>query len=342
MPLHFVKENLEDKVKFKYHKIIRKLPSMSNIDGRNPLQKIMLAEALAKHIRWNAGIMKLKGVINQANQEFHDFDIPALVKKIMALCKNKPKNVKEFIFALTIYGTSYYGLGKTIGEILMKEQQNTKKAKAKVNPIRQRTQYTCMSASLMMCLMALGHDELDEDTVNHVMGATPMHGAAWENVIAAAQHFGFRTVMVTPCTIPQLKKWTDQGIPVMIAWNPEGRDWSHASVVFDVDADGNVHVADPNIPDPEETVRIVPKAEFYKKWFEKWPDYLVRKPACAVMMEITPDGKQVLATSDPNPLCNIESPIDKNLCPKDKGKDAIRISDEDIEKLGSRWTEWRK
>lgn len=171
-----------------------------------------------------------------------------------------------------------------------------KKAKADVTPVRQRTQYTCMSTSLMMCLQALGH-KVTEDEVNDVMGARPKKGAAWENALAAAQHYGCRATLVTPSTVQQLKDWTDAGIPVMIAWNPEGRPWSHASVVFDVDDDLNVYVADPNIPDPDETVRIVPKAEFYSKWSEKWPDYIVRRPAMAVEREITPEGRQVMASA---------------------------------------------
>ena len=122
-------------------------------------------------------------------------------------------------------------------------------AKADLTPVRQRTQYTCMSTSLMMCLQALGYD-VDEDEVNKVMGARPMKGAAWEQALAAAQHYGARATLVTPSTVGQLKEWTDAGKPVMIAWNPEDREWSHASVVFDVDDDLNVHVADPNIPDP--------------------------------------------------------------------------------------------
>lgn len=168
-------------------------------------------------------------------------------------------------------------------------------AAANVTPVRQRTQYSCMAASLMMCINAHGRN-FDEDTVNKVMGAQPLNGASWENAIAAAQHFGFRVHMVVPATINMLKEWTDQGIPVMIAWNPEGRPWSHASVVFDVKADGTVYVADPNIPDPDETVRVVSKDEFYHRWYEKWPDYLVRRPALAIMPEITLDGRQVVAS----------------------------------------------
>ena len=171
----------------------------------------------------------------------------------------------------------------------------TKTAKANVTPIRQRTQFTCMSTSMAMALQALGQTHCDEDTVNKVMGAQPMKGASWENALACAQHFGMRATLTSPCTVKQLKAWTDAGTPVLIAWNPEGREWSHASLVFDVDDDGNVWVADPNIPDPDETVRVVTKAEFYSKWYEKWPDYLVRRPAMAIEREITVDGRQVQA-----------------------------------------------
>jgi len=105
-----------------------------------------------------------------------------------------------------------------------------------------------------------------------------------------------RATLVCPSTVRQLKEWTDRGVPVIIAWNPEGREWSHASVVFDVDDQLNVYVADPNIPDPEETVRVVSKDDFYKKWYEKWPRYLVRRPACAIEREITSNGLQRFAT----------------------------------------------
>lgn len=148
---------------------------------------------------------------------------------------------------------------------------------------------------MMMCLRANG-TACDEDEVNKVMGARPMKGAAWEHALACGQHYGMRCTLTTPSTVDQLKGWTDRGVPVMIAWNPEGRPWSHASVVFDVDEQGNVYVADPNIPDPRETVRVVPTGDFYSKWYEKWPDYLVRRPAMAVEREITPDGRQVMAS----------------------------------------------
>jgi hypothetical protein len=174
-----------------------------------------------------------------------------------------------------------------------------KRSRANLTPVRQRTQYTCMATSMMMCLQSQGI-ECDEDEVADVMGCKPMRGATWEDAIACAQHYGMRAVLICPATVATLKRWTDQGDPVMVAWNPEGRDWSHASVVFDVtEEDGitYVHVADPNIPNPTETVRKVPEDQFYSKWSEKWPQYLVRRPAMAVMREITEDGMQVVAKS---------------------------------------------
>lgn len=187
-----------------------------------------------------------------------------------------------------------------------------RQARAEVSPVRQRTQYSCMSSSMTMALRSLGYD-VSEDVVNKVMGAAPMQGAAWENALACANHFGCVSTLRVPATVRQLKAWCDAKIPVMIAWNPEGREWSHASLVYDVteglpstrDSAGvyedkgpglYVWVADPNIPHPEKTYRVVHEDTFYGKWYEKWPNYLVRRPACAIQREITEDGRQVLAS----------------------------------------------
>lgn len=185
-------------------------------------------------------------------------------------------------------------------------------AKAKVEPVRQRTQYSCMAASMAMCLRALDHD-VTEDEVNRVMGARPMQGAAWEQALACAQHYGCRATLTMPSTVEQLKAWTDAGTPIMIAWNPEGRPWSHASTVYNVTDElpspvpanctvvGSngpwVWVADPNIPNPKKTTRIVSEEDFYGKWYEKFPDYLVRRPACAIEREITTEGQNVRMAS---------------------------------------------
>lgn len=173
-----------------------------------------------------------------------------------------------------------------------------KKARANVVGVRQTTQYTCVSASTCMALNAVGV-KCTEDQVNEVIGAKPMHGARWEEVLACAQYFGCRATLTTPATLTQVKAWTDQGKPVLIAWNPEGREWSHASLIYDVTGEKGdyiVHVADPNIPNPDKTVREIGEDEFYSKWFEKWPNYLVRRPALMIEREVDPQGRQIMAS----------------------------------------------
>jgi hypothetical protein len=171
-----------------------------------------------------------------------------------------------------------------------------KVSRAEVAQIRQETQYTCCAASIASALKAHGKDVTEAD-VNRVMGAIPMGGATWEMMLATVQYFGMRGHLVVPATIAMLKEWTDAGKPVLIAWNPEGRPWSHASVVFDVDDQNNVYVMDSNIPNPTKTTRVVPEDEFYAKWSEKISDsVIVRRPAMMIDREVTTQGRQVMAS----------------------------------------------
>jgi len=162
-------------------------------------------------------------------------------------------------------------------------------AKANVTGFRQETQYSCMAACLTAAFQAHGKDVLEAD-VNKVLGAVPMGGSSWEMALGTAQYFGMRGTLVVPCTVEKLKEWTDAEIPVLISWNPEGRKWSHVSVVSDVDDDHTVHVMDPNIPDPAETFRILSRKEFYSKWYEDWEKFLLRRPAMAIERDISATG----------------------------------------------------
>ena len=174
-----------------------------------------------------------------------------------------------------------------------------KVAKADVGQIRQTTQYSCCAASIASALKAHGKNVTEEE-LNKVLNAAPMAGASWESMLATVQYFGLRGSLVVPATPRMLKAWTDKGIPVVIAWNPEGRPWSHASTVFDVTESPEglmIHIMDPNIPNPSKTVRIMGEDEFCQKWAEKVTDSLImRRPAMAVEREITPDGKQIVAS----------------------------------------------
>jgi hypothetical protein len=176
---------------------------------------------------------------------------------------------------------------------------NFRKAKANVPGLRQETQFTCCATAIAACLQAHGKDQTEAD-VNRVLGASPMAGASWESILATVQYFGLRGSLVVPATVTMLKQWTDAGTPVIIGWNPEGRPWSHASVVVDVTdgPDGRyVHVMDSNIPNPDRTFRVVHEDEFCAKWGEKISDSLImRRPACAVEREVTASGRQVRAS----------------------------------------------
>lgn len=164
-------------------------------------------------------------------------------------------------------------------------------SKAEITAIRQRTQFTCMAASMSMALGAFDI-KATEDEVNRILGASPMRGASWEDALAAAQYFGCRGTLVAPCTIELLKTFVDAKNPVLIGWNPNGRPWSHASLVFDVDTEKElVYVADPNLPDPNQKVVEVPFEDFFRKWSEDRGDYLVRRPAMVLTREIGEDGE---------------------------------------------------
>jgi hypothetical protein len=175
-----------------------------------------------------------------------------------------------------------------------------RKARSAVPGLRQETQFTCCATSIAACLQAHGKNQTEAD-VNMVLGASPMAGATWEAVLATVQYFGLRGTLVVPATVSMLKAWTDAGTPVIIAWNPENRPWSHASVVADVTdgPDGRyVHIMDSNIPNPDKTFRVLHEDDFCAKWGEKVNDSLiVRRPACAVEREITVEGRQVRAST---------------------------------------------
>ena len=183
-----------------------------------------------------------------------------------------------------------------------------KLAKANITGFRQETQYSCMAACLTAAFQAHGK-EVTETDVNRVLGAVPMGGSSWEMALGTAQYFGMRGTLLVPCTVEKLKEWTDAGIPVLIAWNPEGRNWSHVSVVSDVEDDHTVHIMDPNMPDPSETFRVLPRKEFYSKWYEDWDKFLLRRPALAIERDISVTGIPRTASTVVNLISRISDRV---------------------------------
>lgn len=179
------------------------------------------------------------------------------------------------------------------------QNQKPSISKPKIKPIRQRTQFSCVAASATMCLECFGYTINESQTDRFFIKAKPFFGASWDEIMACMQYFGLRTTLVVPSTVLQLKSWIEQGSPVIISWNPEGKEWSHSSVVFDVvegkDGRLKVFVADPNIANPSQTVRVLDEDDFYSKWFSKGSNGVVmRRPAMRVEREIDLGGKQTM------------------------------------------------
>lgn len=171
-----------------------------------------------------------------------------------------------------------------------------KKAKAEVRELRQQTQYTCCAASLASAFHCLDKEDITEKEINKVLQCAPGQGASWNDILRCCQYFGIRGELMIPCTLQTIKDWLNRKLPIIIGWNPEGRPWSHASVLYDIDANDNVYIMDPNIPDPTQTTRILPKEKFYSLWYEKDGDYVVRRPAMLLSQEVDINGRQVLAS----------------------------------------------
>jgi hypothetical protein len=213
-----------------------------------------------------------------------------------------------------------------------------KTARAEVAQLRQQTQFTCCATSIAAALRAHGKNVSEED-VNLVLAASPMAGASWEAMLATVQYFGCRGTLVVPATPRMLKTWTDAGVPVVIAWNPEGRPWSHASTVYDVvegeDGKLTVYIMDPNIPNPTETTRILGEDEFCQKWGEKVSESLImRRPAMAVEREVTLDGRQVKASTRRDSSSRFESIVGGGAVTPHTAKitDTVKIKKEDLPK----------
>jgi hypothetical protein len=130
----------------------------------------------------------------------------------------------------------------------------------------------------------------DEDAVNKVLKCSPKRGASWEEILICLQYFGMRGSLTIPCDFNLLKKWTDEGCPAIIGWNPQGRPWSHASVVCDVDTEKGVLVMDPNSINTSKTLKWWSFDDFSERWYESANDTVIRRPACKIEREVTTDG----------------------------------------------------
>jgi ABC-type bacteriocin/lantibiotic exporter with double-glycine peptidase domain len=121
---------------------------------------------------------------------------------------------------------------------------------------------TCGPASLRMVFSYYGTD-LSEKTIAYACNHTYEFGCQGEDMVCAANHFGFNVFLRNNSTISDIEKYIDQGIPVIVDWfcgdPPEG----HSSVVIGY-SDKNLYILDPYL----EEMRVVTKFDFRRCWFD--------------------------------------------------------------------------
>jgi predicted double-glycine peptidase len=121
---------------------------------------------------------------------------------------------------------------------------------------------TCGPASLKMVFAYYGKD-LTEKQIAYACNHTYEFGCQGEDMVCAANHFGFNVFLKNNSTIKDIERYIDMKIPVIVDWfcgdPPEG----HSSVVIGY-SEKNLYILDPWL----EEMRIVTKSDFRRCWFD--------------------------------------------------------------------------
>ena len=145
---------------------------------------------------------------------------------------------------------------------VIKEMSEPKSKMLDVPHFIQSDDSTCGPASLRMIFAYYGKD-LDEKTIAHACNHSYEYGCQGEDMVCAANHFGFDVFLKNNSTIPEIENFIDKSVPVIVDWfcgdPPEG----HSSVVIGYD-EKNLFILDPYL----EEMRIVSKYDFVRCWFD--------------------------------------------------------------------------
>jgi ABC-type bacteriocin/lantibiotic exporter with double-glycine peptidase domain len=131
-----------------------------------------------------------------------------------------------------------------------------------IEPFQQSTEYTCSAAVSHAVFKHWGYD-IDEVTLAYLLKVDPINGASAARVAALARDLGFQAVSRNFGTINQLKRITDQGVPVILrvlSWKHPGQ--YHFVIVTSID-DFGVSVMDPNV---EGNRRRLTHEELWERW----------------------------------------------------------------------------
>lgn len=121
---------------------------------------------------------------------------------------------------------------------------------------------TCGPASLRMVFAYYGVNR-SEKSISQACKHTYELGCQGEDMVCAAEMFGFNAFIKNNSTVKELREYVNRGIPVIVDWfcgdPPEG----HSSVVVGV-SNKNVYILDPWL----EEMRVVAIEDFRRCWFD--------------------------------------------------------------------------
>lgn len=145
---------------------------------------------------------------------------------------------------------------------IIKEMEDDNLRILKVPHFIQSDDSTCGPASLKMVFAYYGVN-LEEKEIAYACNHTYEYGCQGEDMVCAANHFGFDVFLRNNSTVSDIEKFIDKGIPVIVDWfcgdPPEG----HSSVVVGYD-NKHLYILDPYL----EEMRIVTKQDFVRCWFD--------------------------------------------------------------------------
>lgn len=140
--------------------------------------------------------------------------------------------------------------------------------------VRQSTEYTCGVSSLQAVLGYWGI-EYREGTLAQMACSNSESGTPPGNIVSVAKTLGFDAEVKQRCTIADIEKWIEAGIPVIVdiqAWKDAGdtsswrESWENGHYVVAIGYDEkNIYFEEPSILG---AIGFTSKSEFLDRWHD--------------------------------------------------------------------------
>lgn len=144
--------------------------------------------------------------------------------------------------------------------------------KVALPPVRQQTTYSCGAQAFRAICLYFGVGPKDEKDYIKMLGSNAKDGTWPESIIKHAKHLGMKVQFKTGMTTNELKRFLDQGIPVicsMQAWGTPKQYQNAASGHYVVAVgydEQNLYFEDPSIDNKRGFLKY---EDFDKRWHDK-------------------------------------------------------------------------